>query len=68
MPDSNLSLWQRATAAIGGAVASAVVVNPLEGKLKKKKPVSFWMLKPHDIERTRSRKDENAIERNEFDT
>ena len=41
MPDSNLSLWQRATAAIGGAVASAVVVNPLEGKLKKKKPGSF---------------------------
>ena len=31
MPDSsNLSLWQRATAAIGGAVASAIVVNPLE--------------------------------------
>jgi len=31
MPDSSsLSLWQRATAAIGGAVASAIVVNPLE--------------------------------------
>jgi len=29
--ENKLSVWQRATAAIGGAVASAVVVNPLEG-------------------------------------
>lgn len=28
--ENKLSVWQRATAAIGGAVASAVVVNPLE--------------------------------------